>query len=169
MARAHPNLRLLPPRLRGGPSASTSVPLQSFVAELNDPGFRAQYFAGQLKTFLAAQIRALRGDLSQTEFGRRIGKPQSVISRLERQSYGNVNLQTLIDIATKLDIGLIIRFVDVPAFLKWANDYSAYAVAPEPYNDKQIEDLLEEETGPGESRTRPLIQIATFEQSYREH
>jgi transcriptional regulator with XRE-family HTH domain len=151
-------------QLGGRSSAGTSV----LLAELKDPKFRAQYFAAQLKRFLAEQIRALRGDLSQTEFGQRIGKPQSVISRLERQSHGNINLQTLIDIATKLDVGLIIQFVDLPAFLQWANEYRAN-VAPEPYNDGQIEDLLEEETGQSESRSRPPIQNPKLSHSYQEH
>jgi hypothetical protein len=86
-----------------------------------------------LKVFLAAQIRALRGDRTQTEFGELIGKPQSVVARLERESYGKVNLQTLIDIAQKLDIALIVRFVNFSTFLEWTKDYSQEALAPQPY------------------------------------
>ena len=52
------------------------------------------------------------------------------MARLERESYGKVNLQTLIDIATKLDIALIVRFVSFPTFLEWTNDYSGKALAP---------------------------------------
>ena len=100
--------------------------------------FRKSYFARQLKVFLAAQIRALRGDRTQTQFGELIGKPQSVVARLERESYGKVNLQTLIDIATKLDIALIVRFVSFPTFLEWTNDYSAKALAPGSY-PKEVE------------------------------
>ncbi len=96
--------------------------------------FRQHYFARQLKIFLAAQIRALRGDRSQTEFGHLIGKPQSVVSRLERESYGKVNLQTLIDVATSLDIALVVRFVRFDTFLNWTNDYSVDALAPESYS-----------------------------------
>src|SRR5262249_23550578 len=95
--------------------------------------FRKSYFARQLKVFLAAQIRSLRGDRTQTEFGELIGKPQSVVARLERESYGKVNLQTLIDIATKLDIGLIVRFVNFSTFLEWTKDYSQEALAPQSY------------------------------------
>jgi hypothetical protein len=95
--------------------------------------FRKSYFARQLKVFLAAQIRALRGDRTQTEFGELIGKPQSVVARLERESYGKENLQTLIDIATKLDIALIVRFVNFSTFLEWTKDYSQEALAPQSY------------------------------------
>jgi hypothetical protein len=95
--------------------------------------FRKSFFARQLKIFLAAQIRALRGDRTQVQFGVLIGKPQSVVARLERESYGKVNLQTLIDIATQLDIALIVRFVSFPTFLNWTNDYSTSALAPDSY------------------------------------
>jgi transcriptional regulator with XRE-family HTH domain len=95
--------------------------------------FRQTYFARQLKVFLAAQIRALRGERTQGEFGELIGKPQSVVSRLERESYGKVNLQTLIDIATRLDIALVIRFVRFDTFLEWTKDYSSEALAPASY------------------------------------
>jgi transcriptional regulator with XRE-family HTH domain len=153
-------------------SPPTGVPVgfinSELTSELKKRAFRAEYYSTRLKAFLAAQIRALRGDLSQTEFGRRIGKPQSVVSRLERQNYGKVNLQTLIDIATKLDVGLIIRFVNLPTFLKWENDYSAQAPAAEPYNDSQMEDLLEQTKEPSESNYTVLLERAPFV-SYREH
>ena len=84
----------------------------------SDAAFRASYLAHHLRAFLADQIRVLRGELSQREFRELIGKPQSVISRLEDEEYGKVTLQTLIDIATKLDIGLLVRFVDFPKFLE---------------------------------------------------
>src|SRR5262249_12449351 len=87
----------------------------------------------QLKVFLAAQIRALRGDRTQSQFGKLIGKPQSVVARLERESYGKVNLQTLIDIAQKLGIALVIRFVNFSTFLEWTKDYSQEALAPQSY------------------------------------
>ncbi len=101
--------------------------------------FRKHYFARQLKVFLAAQIRALRGDRTQAQFGELIGKPQSVVARLERESYGKVNLQTLIDIATRLDIALVIRFVNFSTFLEWTKDYSPSALAPQSYNEVRAE------------------------------
>jgi Helix-turn-helix len=110
--------------------------------EFKDENFRHSYLARQLKVFLAAQIRALRGDLSQAEFGKLIEKPQSVVSRLERQSYGKVNLQTLIDIAVKLDIGLMVRFVNFPTFVKWTNDYSSEALSPSRYRQEDMDRLL---------------------------
>src|SRR5215813_2726671 len=94
------------------------------IKALGKSEFRHAYMARQLKAFLADQIRALRGDLTQSEFGNRIGKPQSVISRLEKQADRQISIQTLIDIARRLDIAVIIRFVDFPTFLRYTEDYS---------------------------------------------
>jgi len=113
--------------------------------EIGDVPFRASYFTSQLKAFLADQIRALRGDQSQAEFGRIIGKPQSVVSRLENEAYGQLSLQTLIDIANKLDIALLVRFVDWPTFLRFTEDYSSEAFAPAPFSQQQIDALVREE------------------------
>ena len=107
--------------------------LARLARELDDRPFRASYMEHHLKAFLADQIRGLRGDMSQAAFGRLIGKPQSVVSRLENEEYGRVTLQTLLDIATKLDIAFVGRFVDFPTFLQATMDFSATAVAPKPY------------------------------------
>jgi transcriptional regulator with XRE-family HTH domain len=103
------------------------------VSLFKDKGYRDSFFETQLKTFLAMQIRALRGDQTQAEFGRRIGKPQNVVSRLENEHEHAVNLQTLLDIAKKLDIAVVARFVDYPTFLRLTADYSDSAMAPRGY------------------------------------
>lgn len=104
-------------------------------------GFRHSYMARQLKLFLAEQIRALRGDLTQKQFGEKIGKPQSVISRVEKQADKNISIQTLIDIAEKLDIAVIIRFVDFVTFLRYTEDYSDAALVPRAYEQAAIDEL----------------------------
>jgi transcriptional regulator with XRE-family HTH domain len=112
---------------------------------LTAPGRRHAFMATQLKAFLSDQIRALRGGLTQREFGDKIGKPQSVVSRLEKQFDRHVSIQTLIDIAVKLDIAVIIRFVDFPTFLRYTEDYSDNALAPRCYDQAAIDLLAEEE------------------------
>jgi hypothetical protein len=53
-----------------------------------------------------------RQGLNQTDFGRLIGKPQSVVSRLEGTEYGGVNVNTLLQIAYALNIALEVKFCD---------------------------------------------------------
>jgi transcriptional regulator with XRE-family HTH domain len=122
-----------------GPASGNRSRNERLAEQFKKEKFRKSYFARQLKVFLAAQIRALRGEKTQAEFGELIGKPQSVVARLERESYGKVNLQTLIDIASRLDIALIIRFVSFPAFLEWTKDYSSSAIAPQSYGNVAAE------------------------------
>ena len=119
--------------------------ISRLVKALGRSEFRHAYMARQLKAFLADQIRALRGDLTQSEFGDQIGKPQSVISRLEKQADRQISIQTLIDIARKLDIAVIIRFVDFPTFLRYTEDYSDEALTPRRYDKAAIVALVSDE------------------------
>jgi transcriptional regulator with XRE-family HTH domain len=124
-----------------GSASSRRSRISRLAESLGKRGFRHGYMARQLKAFLAQQIRALRGDRSQAEFGAIIGKPQSVVSRLEKQADRQISVQTLIDIAERLDIAVIIRFVDFPTFLRYTEDYSDDALAPASYTQAAI-DLL---------------------------
>lgn len=122
--------------------------IATLAPDLADEEARHIYLSLQLKAFLANQIRSLRGDRSQEEFGHILGKPQSVVSRLENESYGKVTVQTLLDIARKLDIALVMRFVDFPTFLKWTGDYSPTALAPQKFDAPAIDRLANEEAAP---------------------
>lgn len=124
------------------PGMVTSSPPDGLVDAMGDRPFRASYMAHHLRAFLADQIRNLRGARSQKQFGAAIGKPQSVVSRLENEDYGRVTLQSLIDIAEKLDIALLVRYVDFPTFIAATRDFSEAAVAPPRYSDEAMTALL---------------------------
>ncbi len=111
--------------------------------KLANKDYRDAYVSGQLRVWLADQVRALRGDLSQAEFGELIGKPQTVVSRLEDPDYGKLTLQTLLEVASKLDVALIVRFVDHATFLQVTNDFSEAALRPARYNQEAIDDLAQ--------------------------
>ena len=102
---------------------------------LDSREFRASYMAPGLRAYLADQIRALRGNRSQREFGRLIGKPQSVVSRLENEDYGKLTLQTLLDIA------LVVRFAEFPTFLRKVAETSPDVMAPAAYSDGSAEGI----------------------------
>ena len=109
--------------------------------KLADKSYRDSYVSMQLRTWLADQVRALRGDMTQAEFGKLIGKPQAVVSRLEDPDYGKLTLQTLLEVASKLDIALLVRFVDHATFLAATNDFSDAALRPISYNQEAINSL----------------------------
>ncbi len=109
-------------------SGSSSTTL---FEELSDKEYRDAYAARHITTGIAQQIRALREQRgwSQAELGQRVGKPQSVISRLENPRYGKLNLQTLLELASAFDVALFVRFVSFSDLLRLTRNLSPEALA----------------------------------------
>lgn len=95
-------------------------------AKLKSKKFREAYAAERVRSGIAYQITALREQrkLSQTELGQIMGKPQSVISRLEDPDYGRVSLKTLIEVADALDVALTVKFTEFSKIVADANHLS---------------------------------------------
>jgi transcriptional regulator with XRE-family HTH domain len=70
----------------------------------------------QSRWHLARQIKSLRGHLSQEEFAKKLGMPRTTLSRLENARRACISLRTLLRIAAKLDIGLVVYFDDRKKF-----------------------------------------------------
>lgn len=100
----------------------------SLARQFENPRYRRAYVNAHNRTILAAQLRALRGDLSQAQFGKKVGMTQTVISRLENERYGAMSLRTLLKIAERLDIAFLGRFVTHADFIKMTN------LGPEDYH-----------------------------------
>jgi transcriptional regulator with XRE-family HTH domain len=120
------------------PKNARCQPAPNLSTSFDDRDFRASYVSHHLRNFLADQIHALRGGRSQKAFGEVIGKPQSVVSRLENEDYGRVTLQTLLDIAAALDVALLVRYVDFPTFVRATADFSEEAFAPQPFTSAAL-------------------------------
>lgn len=85
-----------------------------------DKEYRDAYLDGYVTGSIAHQIRALRekSGLNQKQFGDEIGKPQSVVSRLEDTEYGGITVNTLLDIAKARNVGLKVEFTDYVSLLR---------------------------------------------------
>jgi hypothetical protein len=117
---------------------------ERLAKKLRGKSYRDAYLGSRIRQFLAHQMRSFRGERSQAEFGRIIAQSQSVISeRLESPAYGKWNLQTLLDIAAKLDVALIVQFVDWPTFVKFTHEITNETVKPAPFDERKLFEAIE--------------------------
>jgi len=105
--------------------------------KLQRPVYRHAYLAEHVRRGIAYQIRALRDQRgwNQGKFSNLLGKPQSVVCRLEDPSYGKVTIQTLLEIANVYDVALDVRFVPYSSFLQRTRDVSAASMRVPEFKD----------------------------------
>jgi transcriptional regulator with XRE-family HTH domain len=97
----------------------------SLTKELRNKEYRDAYVASQIRINLSFQIRALRKarGLSQGELAALAGMAQPRISEIEKPGERGMNIETLLRVASALEVGVQIRFVSFGDLVEWAEGF----------------------------------------------
>src|SRR5271169_4970406 len=125
-----------------GRDLAASHRLHSLTEKFRDKQYREGYVAAHTRGVLARQMRNFRGNLSQAEFAEKLGKQKTVVGRLENPAYGGWSLRTMLEIARKEAVAVLVRFVDFPTFLKYSGDISDRALHPKSYDAIDIDQWM---------------------------
>jgi transcriptional regulator with XRE-family HTH domain len=94
--------------------------------KLKDKGYRDAFVASQIMIALPFQMRALREQrgLTQAQLAEKAGMLQPRISAMERPGVSKFNLETVLRIASALDIAFIGRFATFGELVGWVENFS---------------------------------------------
>jgi len=94
---------------------------EELIENLQDKEYRDAFVSSHINNGIPFQIRALREqrDWTQDDLAKVSKKKQEAICRLENPNYGSFTLATLKEIASALDVALMVRFVPFSELVKW--------------------------------------------------
>lgn len=113
---------------------------KKLLDKLRRKPYREAYVEENVRTGIAYQIRALREarGWSQKKLAEVLGKPQSVLSRIEDPDYGKLSLQTLLEVAAAFDVALLVQFADFPEFIQRMANVSPEALDKQSFGKSQF-------------------------------
>jgi transcriptional regulator with XRE-family HTH domain len=97
--------------------------LESLRETFQDEEARYAYVESYLNASIAAQIKRLRGDMSQQELAEKIRTKQSGISRLENANYSSWKVETLRKLARAFGLRLRISFEEFGTLVPEIEDF----------------------------------------------
>lgn len=120
-----------------------AIVTKRFLDRLRRKPYREAYVEENVRTGIAYQIRALREKRgwSQKKFAEVLGKPQSVLSRIEDPDYGKLSVQTLLEVAAALDLALLVQFSDFPEFIQRMADVSPDGLNRQSFSPRQFQPI----------------------------
>lgn len=117
-----------------------------FIERLKDKEYREAFSFEHVATGMPFQIKTVRKQRgwNQVELAERAGKTQSWISAIESDDKASFTLQTLREIASALDVALVVKLVPFSRFLKEYRDVSRRALEVTEFEEDDFSDFLSE-------------------------
>lgn len=120
----------------------TSGRRNALVGKLQDKEYRDAYVRATITHGLAHQIRINRElrNLSQKSLAEKCGKTttQVAISRLEDPAYGKFTLNTILKVASALDVAVCVRLVPYSKFLLETADKSVFGLFSKSFSEENL-------------------------------
>jgi transcriptional regulator with XRE-family HTH domain len=107
--------------------------LEEYRVGFQDENVRYAVAEDFLSTYIAAQIKELRGDRSQQEIADAIGTKQSGISRLENVNYCSWEVETLRKLARAYGVRLRISFEEFGTLLTEMQNFNRESIKRRPF------------------------------------
>jgi transcriptional regulator with XRE-family HTH domain len=101
--------------------------------------YRDTYLRRVVRGAVAAQVRTLRESLpaTQAELGQLVGMKQTAISRLENPESAGLTIDTLLRLASALDVALIIKFAPYSELVNWVVGFSPGSFSVPAFQDDE--------------------------------
>ncbi len=148
--------------------------LSSFkkLQKLKVKQYRDAHVRERIRIGIPYQIRALREqdgrNWTQAELGKRVGKPQNVISRLEDPNYGKLSIQTLLEVAAAFDVALLIKFVSYSRLIGEFEDVSQKALEVQSFEeDMHLQELTQINREPDINGRQSIADLVSTERPYQ--
>jgi len=108
------------------------------INKFQEKPYRDAYVATHIRNNIAYQLRAIREqrNWTQEELAQKANKTQNTISRLEDPEYGKLTIKTLLEIASALDVALLIKFVPFSKFFTEISDLSPEALSAKSFTEE---------------------------------
>lgn len=108
------------------------------INKFQEKPYRDAYVASHIRNNVAYQLRTIREQRgwTQEELAQKANKTQNTISRLEDPEYGKLTIKTLLEIASALDVALLIKFVPFSQFFGEISNLSPEALSAKSFTEE---------------------------------
>jgi len=131
--------------------------------KFKDKRYRDAFLASQVRRMIPKQVRAIRDaqGMTQQELADAAHTTQTVISRIEKGSgSGNLTIKSLLNLASALDVALVIRFEPIDRLIEFTENLSSNDIAPRRSEATLAEMEQEAARAEAEAVDSPLLRAA---------